>query len=259
MLTLKLISKPIALSLALLAIQASVTAHPRLHNDAINMHSVLKNLDLTTTQRQDIRLLRQQQHADNATLMQDMRVSREAVRLLIQSNIWNENEIRTALKQEQELASQLLWQYIQGQHKIWLTLDDTQKQTFVQTLTDKSQFERPSGPKGKRDDRFDALGLTEKQRVVLANQNQEERSDREQNKTRHLVFEKRILALITNEDLAQSDWLALQQETFEDKLENGLNRAKKKYEFWQLLTPEQQAKMQAKTKQKAHDHHGRNK
>ena len=241
--TMKLLFSPIAISLAIFLTQAPAKAHPVEHNGPGYLYHILKQLELSDSQRQDLRLLLKQKHADNATLEQDMHTNREALRILEQSTVWNENDIRSLIAQSLPLRAELMWQNLQIQHQLWLTLDTTQKQSFINKLSEKTLPDKPAGRKNNQGRRFEALALTDQQEALLVAQHEIEKANREKNKASHIVFKERMLALISRDELVKSDWLALAQEAKNSQLENAIRQAKNKYDFWNMLTPEQQLKM----------------
>ncbi|MGY0640175.1 MAG: Spy/CpxP family protein refolding chaperone, partial [Paraglaciecola chathamensis] len=132
--TLKSLFTPIAVSIAIILAQPSASAKPPEHKAQISLRHFLKQVDLTDSQRQDVRLLMQQNRATKNTYQPDQESTREAVRNLIQTDEWHEADISSALEAELHLQAQLMWLNIQTQHQIWLTLNEAQKAQILTEL-----------------------------------------------------------------------------------------------------------------------------
>ena len=106
--TLKSLFTPIAVSIAIILAQPSASAKPPEHKAQISLRHFLKQVDLTDSQRQDVRLLMQQNRATKNTYQPDQESTREALRNLIQTDEWHEADISSALEAELHLQAQLM-------------------------------------------------------------------------------------------------------------------------------------------------------
>tara|TARA_R110002012_G_scaffold148297_2_gene307090 strand:- start:334 stop:1152 length:819 start_codon:yes stop_codon:yes gene_type:complete len=251
---------PITISLALLLAQPFAIAKPPAHNGPIHLRPILKQLDLTAVQRQDVRLLIKQNRATKGTYQPDQKSTRESIRNLIQSDVWAQSDISSAIQAEQHLQNQLMWLDIKTQQQIWLTLDDAQKETFLAELN-AEQEEKGHGPESQlsnsRDnsklmfsaaqrqaEHFAALNLTEEQQALSTAQRSAEKADKEANKSAREAFRTQLIAIVTSESLNETSWAALQAETEAQRFEHALTRAKNQHTFWNALTSEQQSTLQ---------------
>ncbi|GAC22434.1 hypothetical protein GMES_0124 [Paraglaciecola mesophila KMM 241] len=258
--TLKSLFTPITVSLAFLLAQPVAIAKPPAHNGPLHIHPILKQLDLTDAQRQDIRLLIKQNRTTKDTYQPDQESTRESIRNLIQNDVWAQGDISSAIQAEQHLQNQLRWLDIKTQQQIWLTLDDAQKVKFLGEL-DAEQEEKGHGLKpqqsNSRDnsnpmmsvaqrqaEHFAALNLTKEQQTLFTTQRSAEKADKEANKSAREAFRAQLISIVTSESLNEASWTALQAETEAQRFEHALTRAKNQHTFWNALTSEQQSTLQ---------------
>ncbi|QHJ11507.1 hypothetical protein FX988_01741 [Paraglaciecola mesophila] len=262
--TLKSLFTPIAISLAIILAQPSASANPPEQKELISLRHFLKQVDLTNSQRQDVRLLMQQNRATKNTYQPDQESVREAVRNLIQTDEWHEADINSALEAELHLQAQLMWLNIQTQHQIWLTLTDTQKAQILTELNTSNEGaysektdnelkqqneERPQGKRKMHQEQrqkklIAALNLNDEQHALFVSQRAAEKADREANKSAHQTLKAEFIGLITAENLNETDWTALQAQTQISRFEHAFTRAKNQFTFWNSLSNEQQQMLQ---------------
>lgn len=268
--TLKSLFTPIAVSLAIILAQSSASAKPpehkehKEHKEQISLRHFLKQVDLTDSQRQDVRLLMQQNRATKDTYQPDQVSAREAIRILIQTDEWHEADISSALEAELHLQAQLMWLNIQTQHQIWLILNEAQKAQILTELNitsedaysenafNKLKQQNEERRQGKREMHQEqrqkkliaALNLTDEQQALLVSQRAAEKADREANKSAHQTLKTEFIGLVTAENLNETDWVALQAQTQTSRFEHAFTRAKNQYTFWNSLSSEQQHTLQ---------------
>lgn len=262
--TLKSLFTPIAVSIAIILAQPSASAKPPEHKAQISLRHFLKQVDLTDSQRQDVRLLMQQNRATKNTYQPDQESTREAVRNLIQTDEWHEADISSALEAELHLQAQLMWLNIQTHHQIWLTLNEAQKAQILTELNITSEDalgenahnelkqqneERRQGKRERHQEQrqkklIAALNLTDAQQALLVSQRAAEKADREAHKPVQQTLKAEFIGLVTAENLNESDWIALQAQTQTSRFEHAFTRAKNQYTFWNSLSSEQQHTLQ---------------
>jgi|GEM_PF-2278920 len=267
--TLKSLFTPIAVSIAIILAQPSASAKPPEHKAQISLRHFLKQVDLTDSQRQDVRLLMQQNRATKNTYQPDQESTREAVRNLIQTDEWHEADISSALEAELHLQAQLMWLNIQTQHQIWLTLNEAQKAQILTELNitsedaysenalgenahnelkqqneERRQAKREMHQEQRQKKLIAALNLTDEQQALLVSQRAAEKADREAHKPVQQTLKAEFIGLVTAENLNESDWIALQAQTQTSRFEHAFTRAKNQYTFWNSLSSEQQHTLQ---------------
>jgi|TARA_R110002124_G_scaffold7573_5_gene43113 Spy/CpxP family protein refolding chaperone len=267
--TLKSLFTPIAVSIAIILAQPSASAKPPEHKAQISLRHFLKQVDLTDSQRQDVRLLMQQNRATKDTYQPDQESTREVVRNLIQTDEWHETDISSALEAELHLQAQLMWLNIQTQHQIWLTLNEAQKaqiltelnitseEAYIENALDENAHnelkqQNEEHRQGKHEMHQEqrqkkliaALNLSDEQQALLVSQRAAEKADREAHKPAHQTLKAEFIGLITAENLGEPDWIALQAQTQTSQFEHAFTRAKNQYTFWNSLSSEQQHTLQ---------------
>ena len=258
-LKLKILVKPLAISLSLLLSCAALANHD-LRPDS-HQHNPLRQifgeLELSTEQRQDIKQLMRQSRADHSLNAGDLQTVKTDVTRLIHSADWNEAALKAALLQNQQTLASLGQHKASTMHKIWLLLSDEQKIKFSQLGDDKRT---PHADRGFRksehnslefarrgaDKLFGELDLSDAQLAAI-------KSIRQQNKTQSLQakqalqgFREAERALIASNNFSEDSYQALQAEYQDAHLQHALTNAKIRHEIWNVLNAEQQAQAQEK-------------
>jgi Spy/CpxP family protein refolding chaperone len=252
MLNLKSLIKPLAFSVAIILggnVYAKSESQPHTRGE---LHPILKQLDLNDEQRQDIRQLLKQHEADRSVYRQNPQDKNQALRALIQSASWDQDAVMTELENRQATHGEHMWQKIQSQHQIWLTLTDVQQTQFLSLLAQQDDSKRGERHLHRG---LKKLDLTERQWVQVENVRSKVETYISEHKVAQQKFRQALTKLIGKQELSHNDWLVLQSNYQQDWLTHGIFRAENKHALWVLLTPEQQKKwqlMQQCTEQKMH-------
>lgn len=239
MLSLKSLLNPLALSLTMI-LSTHVWAKPQHHPDG-GLHQILKQLDLNEQQRQDIRQLLKQNRADKSLYREDVKNHDQELRSLIQSETWDQAEVKAALKETREANSDHMWQKVQRTHQIWLALTPTQQQQFLQWLAQQDD---------KKDDlrhvhkRLENLNLTEQQWAQVADNRGKMTAYLTEHKAAQQTFRQSLSELIGAQELSHHDWQILQNTHQQEWLAHAMFKAQNAQTQWTSLTPEQQNKWQ---------------
>ncbi|MFT6896906.1 MAG: Spy/CpxP family protein refolding chaperone [Paraglaciecola sp.] len=254
MLSLKSLIKPLAFSVAIILggnVYAKSESQPHTRG---GLHQILKQLDLNDQQRQDIRQLLKQHKADRSVYRQHPQEKNQALRTLIQSTSWDQDAVMTELENRQATHSEHMWQKVQSQHQIWLTLTPLQQQQFLSLLAQQDDDKRGDRHLHRR---LKKLDLTEQQWAQVESNRSKMQTYITEHKAAQQKFRQALTELIGKEELSHNDWLVLQSNYLQDWLAHGMFRAENEHALWVLLAPGQQKKwqlMQQRTEQEMHKH-----
>ena len=228
------------LSLVLSASVASgvAVAGPKQHGHK-QLNAVLQQLDLSISQKQDIRQAFREGRQNMHMYREDMQDVREQMKSLVQSDDWQPEAVAAVIEQRSELMEQLALNRAQKKHLVWNLLTDEQQQKLDELMD----------PKNREGREFD--GLQKIQSLGLSAEQQAEfdliKANIEQTKAEftslmasHKAAEK---ALIQADEFDQAAWQALVDGQQENFTTIALTMAQGRHQIWNLLTEEQRETM----------------
>jgi Spy/CpxP family protein refolding chaperone len=207
------------------------------------MRHLLQQLALSKTQRQDIRQVIKQTLEDRGLYRQDMRGLRKDIFALVQAPQWDEQAVRTAIGQRQELLGNLALQKAISKQQVWQLLSTEQQAEFLQLVEQREAKERGTQAATGM---LKGLSLSEEQSAAIDLLKIDLQLSRDGFQERRQAFKQAERALIQSEGFSQSDWQVLRLEYQDDFLSMALTKAKYKHDIWQVLTAEQQTQLKEK-------------
>lgn len=246
-----MLKKVLVLSISAL-LSAAVLAGPG-KGQREGMHKILKQLDLTAEQRQDIRQILQDGRQDRLVYKADFRDFGQQIRAQVQSDSFDEESVKSLLQDRSDLRAELALERAQRKHQVWNLLTDEQQAEFEQ----QQQTRERKDPKDRIAKRLAKLDLSSEQQMqidqIMADNADKRTAAREQ----HLAFKTAQAALIKADEFDQVAWKALFAEQQAQMIQNGVNRAQARNQVWNLLTEEQQQKAQSMKKKRQKKHRQR--
>ncbi|MGS2718965.1 Spy/CpxP family protein refolding chaperone [Paraglaciecola aestuariivivens] len=237
---------PIALCLVL-AFSAPSFAHKGKEQNHQSMRRMFSELDLSDAQKQDIRQLRKQNKADKGLMKQDAKLLNESLRSLVQADQWQATEVANVIAEQQKLFAQKALQQATNKHQVWLLLTTEQQAQLAQQMTDKKTNKKAKkAKKRKQHKRMKALDLTDQQVSELAAIREASQAEMQPVQAKIKEFKQSERQLIHSAEFSQAAWQSLWQQYQDDFTTAKMLKTKVKHDSWNLLTPEQQAKAEAK-------------
>jgi protein CpxP len=234
---------PIALCLTL-GISAPVLAHKGHHQKYDGMRQILSELSLTDTQKQDVKQIFKQTRADRELFSSDEKTLKQELRSLINSSEWDQLAVENNITQQQTIIHTKALQRATNKNQVWNLLTETQQGELVTQFearkaerTEKKSTGKKKGNKQKH------LKLTEEQIVaVRAIKNTTKESGKEI-KVKLKSYKQAERSLVQSKDFNAEAWQALNTDYQADFATMAMLKAKSKHDMWNLMTPEQQAKV----------------
>lgn len=222
--SIKLLLLPVALGLG---ISVASHAQPDHHSPLLKQ---LRHLELSQTQRQDVRTLLSQWRAERELYAEDKSVLRD----IIQATQWDEQAARSALHQ---LASEdKAWVKAQMQQAIWNLLNEDQQQQWQAMLNQALSQHGPdlfTGPWMKR------LNLSAEQKEEVETLRSQAVAHKAEEQALKKAFIAAQLQLMTEGDFNQNSFAALYKQ-YQPQLETlALDKLMQRHQFYQLLDEEQ--------------------
>ena len=272
--TFKTLIKTTLTSIALclsLAIGLPAMAHRGHHQKHDDMHQIMSELSLTDTQKQDIKQILKQNCTDRGLFRIDAKSLQTELRSLVQSTQWDPSAVKSAIIQRQDLMQEKALLEANNKNLLWNLLTDTQQAEFVGLLDNlKAELETH---KAKRKDRsvearkkgkhkgnkLKRLNLTEEQIAAVQAIRNEAKARGEKIKANLDSYKQAERSLIHNAGFNVKAWQTLNSQYQADFLAIAVFKAKIKQDTWNLLTVEQQTKVERKFKSKKGKHNKRGK
>ena len=235
---------PLAIGLSL---GATVQAKEPPHGP---MHKMFEELQLSEQQRQDIRTLFRQSREDRRVFREDGQILHEQKQALIEAPSWDEQAALALLSEAQAERRTAMWARAQMDQAVWNLLTEEQREVWADMQEER--FDRPDrAPFSGR--WLKKLGLSDEQQATLAELQAQAKANREQNLSLMQAFDGQELALIEKASLTEAAWQSLYEQYQPQFQTAALQRLKQRYDFYHLLTAEQQVKLeQFKQRRKAH-------
>lgn len=228
-----------AISLAAaFAVAPVFTASAKVMHPGDNAFHLLKQLDLSAEQRQDIRSLMQQGRADMHVYKDDMRQFKAAMREQIQRDSWDAAQVVALMEEREALTQQVALQRALKKHQVWQLLDDEQQAEFQVLVQNRSEDKKRDNPMK----RLKRLGLDDSQHeqaaaiFELAKQNSRNAHDTLK------TLRQAERQLIQADSFDTDAWQDVFEAQANAKQTVALERAHARHQVWNLLTDEQKAK-----------------
>jgi Spy/CpxP family protein refolding chaperone len=237
---------PLAVSISLTFTSSSFAGsdhHPRKNQ----FRQILKQLDLSQTQVQDVRQLMKQGHEDKSVYRLDMRGISSQLKTLIQNTAWDQQAIETVLLQRMDLIAQIGWQKAAKKNQVWQLLTSQQQSELVQLV------EQQDNKKHKHHRSFKflkTLDLSDEQAVEIKKIKANFETITANLKAKRQEFRREQLTLIRSENLAPNEWQALEVKYQDDFLAMATAKAQTRHSIWNLLNTEQQTQLREKKQQR---------
>ena len=246
------------ISSAVLCFSSQVMAgHPGGHKHHGPMH-MLKSLDLSDAQRQDIRQIMREFRGDVDSLGEpgDMR---DDVKSLIESGNADEATLRSLITQQWESNQAGRVEAAQMRHQIYQVLTVDQQAELAAAQQNKA--EKWADKKGKLRERrspFAKLDLTDEQQSELASLQEANQEQRDTFKTQMKAYSEQEKALIQSAEFSEESWLALDNSVKATAIDARVERCLSHIAMYAVLTDEQRSMLE-QMRDDRHEHHMRHK
>lgn len=245
---------PLAVSISLIFASSSF-AGPDHHPRKTELRQIMKKLDLSQTQAQDVRQLIKQGHKDQNVYRQDMHEIRSQLKNLLQGTAWDQQAIETVLLQRMDLNGQIAWQQANKKNQVWQLLTPQQQSEFVLLIKQRNNKEH----KHQKPFKFlVSLDLDVEQEVEIDKIRADFKTLTSGLKAKHKEFRQAQLALINSDRLAESDWQALEVKYQDDFLAMAIAKAQSRYNIWNVLNTAQQTQLLEKNQERQQKRHSSN-
>lgn len=207
------------------------------------MGKILKQLELTVEQQQDVRQIVRTARDDRDLYAEDMAELRGEMRELIQAETWDAASVTERLQARHELIAQMDLQKAQNKHKIWRLLTDEQRAEMATLIAEK---EPKDGSRERGNRMLNKLDLTAQQQTAIDNITAAMQEKADSFKPTHIEFKQAAQALVMSEQFSDQAWQALKQQYRDSFVAMAVAKAESRHQIWNQLTDEQQAQLEQK-------------
>ncbi len=225
----------------------TVNAHPQrgpMGGPQAEVIRLFKELDLTKTQRQDIRQALKEFHSENEAMAAPEGAPDDSLRTILTTTPLDEAALTAAITEKVEAATPQRLRVAQLRNRIYNLLTDAQK-TELASLQEARKAKREAraekGPRPEREGRmpFDMLDLSDEQTQTIAQLRDAQKAQMEANRSSMEAFRSEEQALIQQSSLDETKWLALVAKYQDNRIAAGVERAKARAAIMAILTDEQ--------------------
>lgn len=212
------------------------------HQHKNGLKPILKQLDLSQEQRQDLRQLLRESKGDMQSVSQDMKAFRQNMLLLVQADTYDQDAVTSLLEENQEVRTQKRLRKAQKQHLLFQSLTPEQQDKFVSLIAAKTDTKRHN----KANKMYRRLGLTDQQKGNIKQIKSAFKATRSEAIDTLKQRKQAELALVRSAQFDAKAWLALQQQYRSTEIDIAEQRAAVRNQVWNQLTLEQQQKAAAR-------------
>lgn len=242
--------KQSAIALIALLSVGSISAAPQ-KEGRNGLKPLLKQLDLTEEQRQDLRQMMKENKAEMELVGQERGAFRQQLMLLIHTDTFDQTAVQALLENNQQSRAQKRLQKAQNQHKLFHSLTENQQDKFVSLLVNTKGNSR-----GNRNNKmFKRLGLSDQQKASIKQIKVSYKATKESAKETLRARRQAEFNLIKADLFDTNAWQTLQNQYQQSVLQIALKKAEMRNQVWNQLSDEQQLKAterMSKIKQKRH-------
>lgn len=207
---------------------------------------VFRDLDLTQEQRQQMRESKKTSREDNKAYRQDVRAINKQIRDLVRTDSFDADAVMALIEQRSPLKEEMALNSAQSKNQIWNVFTDDQQATLLEAAADREP--RARGEFKRRGMR--RLGLSDEQKQKMQEIHSADAEKRDQHKALMKQKRSQMLAIIQAENFDESAWRIAYAKYQSASNEMALVRAENRHQVWNLLTPEQQKKMERLAKKR---------
>jgi Spy/CpxP family protein refolding chaperone len=197
-----------------------------------------------------------QTREDRGLFKDDAKSFNQSLRTLVQSEQWQQAEVENLLAEQQTFMAKKALQNATNKHQVWNLLTVEQQTQLAEKITEKKAHKKYKKAKKvnqrKADKRFKRLDLTEQQVAAIASIKATAKADIQLTQTKIKSFKQAERQLIQSADFTAAAWQGLWDQYQGDFATAKVLKTKMQHETWNVLTPEQQAKSEAKGKKARH-------
>jgi Spy/CpxP family protein refolding chaperone len=238
--------------LSLLSVSSIAAAH---QNEVRHgLKPLLKQLDLTEVQKQDLRQLMKESKPEIELDGQDRKAFTLQIMQVVHAETFDQAAAKTLIENHQQLRAEKRLVKAQKQHRLFHTLTDVQQAKFVSLLEDREDRSRADRSRKM----FKKLGLSDQQKASIKQIKVSNKANKNNAKETLQARRQAEFNIIKAEQFDSDAWQAIQDQYQQSDLQIGLQKAEIRNQVWNQLTDEQQQKAIArmnKIKQKRQARH----
>ena len=203
------------------------------HQAKFPMFQLLKKLELTTEQKDDISQLVQSSKSDASVFKEDMQQLRDEITAIVRSDTWNAEGAENAIRQRQAIIAELGLLKATTKHDMWSLLTEEQQDELDVLLAEDKE---PREKKNRKKPNFlGKLDLSDEQSAQIEAIKTSMKEQREAFKPTRKEFKSAERDLSFSETFSPDAWHDLQDNYFEAFVSMSLSGAEARHQIWLVL------------------------
>ena len=248
----------VAGSVGLMVMSASAYAHEQeYHHRAHQIKRMLRGLDLTVEQRQDIKQIMRQTKEDVKLYREDAKLARQDIKSLVQQGSWDAQAAEDAIDASAELKAKMGLQRAETKHQIWSLLTAEQQEKWVNRMEKRASKEFREFNPERQERFFERLDFTEEQIAEATQIREQKQQSAAELREKRKAFKQAEFEIITADEFSEEAWLALHAQYADDFKQGQLIALETRNQMFNLMTPEQRDKAKSMKKRKGKRRHKR--
>ena len=218
---------------------------------------ILKGLDLSSQQKQDIKTLMKQTRSDNSVFASERETFRAQLDVIMNMPTWDATLATQLIEQQMASKQQVQLNKAKSKHAVFLLLSDEQQAELLEKMADKKDRKAKKGKKDKKRGKNKRMA----KRLDLSDEQKEEiKAIKKASKAQFELVRKNMQSfkdaedtLVFSDSFDEAAWISLSNSHSDAFSSAQLAKMKAKYEEYNVLTAEQKlklAEMREKMKEK---------
>lgn len=240
----------LASSLGFIAVNANAQEFEGSRNQGQQIKRLLRGLDLSVEQRQDIKQIIRETRQEAKLFREDIKLAKQEVKHIVQQPDFDEQAALSAIAASSDVKAQLGQQRAETKHSIWLLLTEEQQQQWQERIENKRQREPREFNADRQVRFFERLEFTDAQIEQATEIRQQAAESRQALNSSRQAFKQAEFDLITADEFSPEAWQALHAQYVDDFNQGQLITLQTRNQMFNLMTEEQRQKAQRLKKRK---------
>jgi Spy/CpxP family protein refolding chaperone len=211
---------------------------------------MLRGLDLTAEQRQDIKQIVRETKQEAKLYKEDVKASRQEIKSIVQQPDFDQQAAESAIAVSAAVKMQLAQQRAETKHAIWALLTEEQQQKWQERIDNRVEREPRDFNTERQAKFFERLDFTDIQ-IEQATQIREQAfASMEALKVKRRAFKQAEFDLITADEFSVEAWQALHAQYAADFNQGQIIALETRNQMFNLMTEEQRQRAERIKKRK---------
>jgi Spy/CpxP family protein refolding chaperone len=215
-----------------------------------HIKQMLRGLDLTAEQRQDIKQIVREARQEAKLYKEDIKLAKQETRDLVQQPDFDQQGAEGVITTNAVVKMQLAQKRAETRHEIWTLLTEEQQQKWQDRIDNRAEKEPREFNSERQAKFFERLDFTDAQIEQATQIREQARASTQELKSKRKAFKQAEFDIITADEFSVEAWQALHAQYADDFAQGQLIALETRNQMFNLMTEEQRQKAEKIRKRK---------